>query len=541
VAEIMVDSLRVTIVEDEYRIAVLINKLIHWEELHLQLAGIYANGREALDAIIQTPPDVLITDIKMPEMDGIELIRNIRERGIGLQIILISGFREFEYAHSALRYGVNDYLIKPVKETELNETLKKLYNEETKQRNGAGKLENEIRLSRPALHREALHALETGKFTGSLEDFNTAYALRFRESVLRVFMVKLDPFAYSASDEGWYGMILEKIADSIHRLYGDIVREKIVGVKEEMLSVTALCDFDRSQKIIFENTTRELLSRLKEYLYSFNRNGKDEITIGMGNESGFENIKTSFRAADACIKARIFSGAGKIIQDNDCPLQESRITVPEYLGSYRARLENSIQSFQEAQFSGLIDEIFKSLLDTGGASAGLVYECAVELIRLVFASGPKTPENEEKKEKVSGLVLHCGNVTALVQMLTEQLSFFLRSNKELMENRTGKPIREAMTYINGHYAEKITLEDIAELLQLNPTYFSVLFKKETGRNFSACLTEVRMEKAKEMLRTTNFTMERIAENAGYADTRHFSRIFTRIIGMKPSLYRKLYS
>jgi two-component system response regulator YesN len=537
----MVDPLRVVIVEDEYRIAVLINKLIHWDELHLQLAGIYANGREALDAIIQTPPHILITDIKMPEMDGIELIRNIREREMALQMILISGFREFEYAHNALRYGVNDYLVKPVKESELNETLKKLYDAEVQRRTGAEKIAIELRRSQPALHREALRILEVGKFAGGIADFNAAYGLQFRNGILRVLVVKFDPLVYSSPDEDRYRMILEKIADSVHGFCDGVVLEKIIGIDDETLSVTALCNFGPPQKAAFEGIVRELLEHLKKYLYSFDRDDRGEITIGLGSESEFKDLQTSFRTADACIKARIFTGSGKVIHVNDCPSGNSRITVPEHLGFYRTRIENSVRSFLEAKFDGLTGEIFKSLLDTDGVSADLVYECAVELVRFVFSLGPNIPENEEEKKRVLRQILHCRSTAVLVQTLRERLSSFLRLNRELMENRDRKPIREAMSFIENHYAEKITLEDVAKSLRLNSTYFSVLFKKETGRNFSACLTETRMEKAKEMLRATNFTMEYIAENTGYADTRHFSQIFTKIVGMKPSLYRKLYS
>ena len=110
-----------------------------------------------------------------------------------------------------------------------------------------------------------------------------------------------------------------------------------------------------------------------------------------------------------------------------------------------------------------------------------------------------------------------------------------------MEAESAKPIRQAQQYVDEHYGEKIVLEDLAEIVGLNPVYFSVLFKKETGINFSSYLVNVRMEKAKEMICNTNETIAAVAESVGYKDARYFSQTFTKVVGVKPALYRKLHS
>jgi len=114
-------------------------------------------------------------------------------------------------------------------------------------------------------------------------------------------------------------------------------------------------------------------------------------------------------------------------------------------------------------------------------------------------------------------------------------------SREAIEAESAKPVRQARQYINEHYGEKIVLEDIADIVGLNPVYFSVLFKKETGINFSAYLVNVRLEKAKEMLCSTNETIAAVGESVGYRDSRYFSQIFTKTVGVKPVLYRKLHS
>lgn len=110
-----------------------------------------------------------------------------------------------------------------------------------------------------------------------------------------------------------------------------------------------------------------------------------------------------------------------------------------------------------------------------------------------------------------------------------------------MEAESARPIRQALQYIEDHYAEKLTLEELADIVELNAVYFSVLFKKETGINFSSYLVNVRMEKAKEILCSTNETIAAVAESVGYKDSRYFSQVFTKTVGIKPALYRKLHS
>ena len=116
----------ILIVDDEFRIGQLIRRLIHFEELGLELIDVFDDSEKALGAILLHHPDVVISDIKMPGMDGLELVRRTQEAGIASRFVFVSGFREFEYAHKALQYGVEDYLLKPVKEEDLNNILQKL-------------------------------------------------------------------------------------------------------------------------------------------------------------------------------------------------------------------------------------------------------------------------------------------------------------------------------------------------------------------------------------------------------------------------------
>ncbi len=145
------------------------------------------------------------------------------------------------------------------------------------------------------------------------------------------------------------------------------------------------------------------------------------------------------------------------------------------------------------------------------------------------------------RKKLLSSCQHCYTIPGLKNLLKTTLGEYLDASRTAVETEFMKPIRQAQQYIDEHYGDKIVLEDLAAIVNLNPVYFSVLFKKETGFNFSSYLVDIRMNKAKEMLRDTNETIAAIAERVGYRDARYFSQTFTKTVGVKPVLYRKLHS
>lgn len=158
-----------------------------------------------------------------------------------------------------------------------------------------------------------------------------------------------------------------------------------------------------------------------------------------------------------------------------------------------------------------------------------------------FSQVQEQEENERERKETLSNCQHCYTISALKKVLKNNLGKFVEESKEAAEAESVKPIRQAQKYMEEHYNEKIVLEDLAEIVGLNPVYFSVLFKKETGINVSAYLLNVRMEKAKEFLCNTNETIAAIGDRVGYKDSRYFSQTFAKQVGVKPALYRKLHS
>ena len=171
-------KLTAIIVDDEYRIGQLISRLIHFQEIDVELLKIFDNSSEALVFILENHPDIVISDIQMPVIDGLELIRHVHESQFFPHFILISGYKEFEYARTALKYGVEDYLLKPVNETELNQILKKVcseHNQMLKEKEETRELKETAKREHILGGREALLALMQENYPEKLETFNFNY------------------------------------------------------------------------------------------------------------------------------------------------------------------------------------------------------------------------------------------------------------------------------------------------------------------------------------------------------------------------------
>jgi len=348
----------ILIVDDEFRIGQLIRRLIHFEELGLELIDVFDDSEKALGAILLHHPDVVISDIKMPGMDGLELVRRTQEAGIASRFVFVSGFREFEYAHKALQYGVEDYLLKPVKEEDLNNILQKLsdgHEQVLQHRREEKQLQEEARRGRYIRGFDLIQAIESA---GEWVDW---------QDLVRQIQ------SNSQNDPALYYTLARCF---LNTFYGDLTWD--------------------------ERRTRQCRNWLEQ-------------------------------------------------------------------------------------------------------------------------------------------VRHCWQLPQLNELVEQAIAEELQTQQKELDNQTARPVRMALDYIAENYAQKIGLDEIAEMLQMNSSYFSTLFKKETGRNFQNYLTEYRIEKAKELLRTTNETMMSVAEQVGYQDTRYFSQCFVKVVGVKPSLYRKMYS
>lgn len=526
-------NLRVLIVDDENRIAQLISKLIHWEENGLLPEGICLDGREAYERISAGGADIVITDIRMPVMDGLELIKRVHETyRNSVHFIVISGYREFEYAHTALKYGVEDYLLKPVNEHELNETLSRLSRAYSTEQERIKKAEKDEQVKKELLAQRAAASLVQDSTIRSLADFNKEYSLTLEDARFLALCVRLDRHTAVVPDIMQDRLIIQNIIRMMSDKFMPVVRNQLY-TSDDTGTIYAVLNYTAGGAP--QSVLPDIFNDLKEYVYAFSQY---ELTLASGSEESFPGITGSIRRAEEGIHERIVFGTGRIIGPYDLDIKHDALLEEDILDTIRLKTANAVQSLSSVQLSRLIETTFSGIKEKKLYNADAYYETAGMFVRFVYDQ--MSVSSREERQLTDEIHL-CYSVTDLSALLRTRLCEKLDELRVQKQSQAEKPIRAAKEYVETHYAGKITLEDVAGIMKLNPTYFSTLFKKETGSNFLEYVTGVRIEKAKQLLVSTNDTMAGIAAKVGYADTRYFSQCFEKTAGLKPSVYRKLYS
>lgn len=523
----------ILIVDDEHRIGILIKKLIHQEDLNIKDIIVTTQGDEALDYMREYSVDVVITDIRMPQMNGLELICEAKNIKADLKFVVVSGYREFEYAQKALQYGVEDYLLKPVNEEELNLLLKRILEsllKKEKEETEKEKIQVQILESRQIIKRDILKDLIDAE---ELERDNLPVELH--GDAYRAIQIKLDSTDDSTDGRKQDKLIVEKIKAIVEELLQNHVEEVLICEKD-FLQIYCLVNYkwDKSKEIT--KCISDILIKIQNELVGLEQY---EVTVGVGLEkSDFSEIRFSIQEAQLATNNRIKRGVGRLIYASEFSV--SKKSLEERKKPYIKKFVQGIEKDEKESIITSLHGMFQGYLEEDEAS--WCYDLGDEIIELFFEILEiRSNDIQVEKSRIQRRCHHCNSLIQLKSVLREELLSVLNISREIAKNEFTRPVRQAKKYLEEHYQEKIVLEDLAMIVNLNPIYFSVLFKRETGMNFSAYLTEIRMKEAKRLLCNTNETISAIAESVGYKDCRYFSQTFTKIIGVKPALYRKLHS
>ncbi len=540
--------LKVLICDDEPNVCQLINKLIDWEALEMVNVGMVDNGIDAYNYINEKRPHIVISDVRMPGYDGIELIKLVHKENIETKFIIISGHKQFEYAHAALKYGVEDYLLKPIKKNEINDILQQIkeeYELSEKIKSGQVQLYEQIEENSEILKEYFFDHLinstvDSNEFEyENLNQINKKYNLNFIEGVFKVFIIQLDKTSDS-EDRVKDRHVISKLRERVLGYLDAFPCENIVTFKENRIMAVLNYAFDQ-----MENIRHELHNILDDAMNFIAVYDCYLITIGVGKkETDYKKIKEAVKTAENVIYSRMFLGTNRMIYYEDVSsvkrdakeffnpeLKQQLINIMESLDSdsMKRYLKNTISDFINNEIINpqelliLCDLILNTILDA--ANSNKLVEIDSKKITEAFHS------EVQKAYHYKMLILFISNITD---------EYFIKCN-EIKSNQEDLPIRTAKAYIEDHFSEFISLEDIAEQVHLNSVYFSYLFKKKQGINFSEYLINYRIEKAKKMLKETSDNISVIAGQVGYKDSKHFSKLFKKIVGLRPIEYRKLYS
>ena len=293
-----------------------------------------------------------------------------------------------------------------------------------------------------------------------------------------------------------------------------------------------LLNYFQTEQENIDNRITDFFNELSDYLENFQHY---RITVGVSSEvESFEQISTAIEMSKEAAASRLFKGNGRRIEY--CQEPHTLFSPKDFQNEYE-EFAKAVETMQPDACQYQIHKCFRLASDKA-LFASEFYAMGLWLLRSTYdiLEIADTFDVDVQQEVLENL----STVADLRDYVIRQVQQLIKESRSERENRERKPVLEAIAYMKEHFTEKITLEDVAATIGFNANYFSELFKKETGENFSNYLLGIRMEKAKQMLRDTKIPVYEIGESVGYKDAKYFSQQFMKVVGVKPAEYRKLY-
>lgn len=521
--------LTVLIVDKEQEARDWILRLIDWHKFGAHVVGMCSSGVEALETILRLRPDVVFTEVCMEGTDGLDLIRHAKEHEIGCEFVIVSRFRRFEYAQSAMRMGVEEYLTKPLEAGELQRVLEKL----SRRKKARESLDFNERFFRT---RQLLRNSFMESFTGlippkgySLNSLNEKYHFRFREGVFQSVILMVDDLP--EEDRAF----MPNLAENLRARLEPVCYEMIPFVQGNRRLTLALNYAPGSGA---EGRIPEMQDILKRLLET---QGYSLLTycIGVGlPEHDVGALRHTLDTAERAVRCGILRERCQMYWYEKLKfdaIKSDDVLTPTLVGEMRS----SAAILDNEAFTYAVRSAFAPV--SPYSDPAVVIDICHAAIDAVMDACVQAGYGEISEEEHLEILHRLGDATTFTGTILELLEWTGQQfDRCIQERRSSRPVRAAKEYIARHYMKTLTLEEISRHVHLNASYLSIVFKKETGQNFSDYLTSYRIEMAKNMLRQGDMSIAAISEAVGYADSKYFSRIFTRLVGIKPSAYRTLH-
>lgn len=537
---------KVVIADDEEKICQLIEKLVDWKALDMEVAGIAHNGLDAYEKIREYMPDIVITDIRMPGMDGLEMIRLAKTLSPSMEFIIISGYRHFEYARNAIKYGVSDYLLKPVKKEELKATLTQMratYLERTENLTFEERvllaMKNDEEKIRTGFFSCIIYPKDRSMSLKSLEEINRDYYFRFRPGMFQMVSIKLDGVGEVLNSNLQF--LTDKIVGSMNANLKELCYD--LEIYFENSRSYCLLNYDPMHRKRIRKGLKSVLDELalQESILQGLR-----VTIGCGTlAEGLDQAWSSMQVAIRATEQRLLAGTGRVI--DALPQMEAGcgLTNLDLFRQFNRNMNQALERLDPDMTSRELDRLLKVLVETEGITGHEILQMTKDVCNLYLlymrSHSLQVAGGEYFLDTFNIQANGYYNVGSLFSYLKETILKSFKTAAEEKRQADHKPIRVAKEYIRENYSRPVTLEEVSAIAGFNPSYFSTLFKKETGSTFLEFLSETRMEQAKKLLKETDHSVAVICGQVGYSDVKYFTKSFIKYSGIKPNEYRKLYS
>ena len=536
--------LRIIIADDEFVIVELCRALITYPGA--KIVGEACNGIDLLKKIRELNPDVVITDICMPGMTGLELIERAKQEFPAVNFIVMSGYTEFQYAQTALRFGVWDYLLKPLKKAELNRALEKLDHElgdRAEQRQEAARVQNELQESMDILREQYVRTVwETGH-TPTRSQRHGGELFVLDNAKLQCVTFCIDSNFTASSDEA--GSLVNQVSDTLEHIRA-LAQEHstLLSAFSDHLDAVCLLSYSAEQA---ESESETLLRAIRQEIRSLNSvNHLIHLTGAASKllDGDTENIPTAVEQSKTALKWRLEKRQSSVLVFNEQTDAALREIVMFYTGEWENLLSDAVEHMNTDSAAALIRRVW-SKWESENIVPGSRYFLLEQMLSCLNNAAEQLPRDEQARAPrlLEPFDVLCSGYSCeeLATRFVELTAQMLENCRQFVQNRENNVIRQAKNFVTQHYAESISLAQVAKHVCLSTSYFSTLFKTETGVGFVEYLQHIRIEQAKKLLKTSKMRIADIAEKVGYRDIKFFNKIFVKETTVTPSEYRKFYS
>lgn len=518
---------KVFFVEDEIVTREGIRDNVDWKGNGFEFCGDAPDGEIALPLLQVAKPDVLITDIKMPFMDGLQLSRIVRERMPRVKIIILSGHDEFEYAQQAIKLGVTEYLLKPVTVQDLHKVLQKIaaqLEQERREQESLKKLQEQIEENRATLRERLLLKLVVGAVS-STEAIEKGQLLGV-DLIARCYLVVILKTELGDRSEQFDYDEYQQVQQIVSSLVEN--KPDVFLLKKDWEEIV----------LVMKGSTPEYMEEERDLLLDLIKQEvkrtRYQLTIGVGApKKRIADIYQSFVEALVSIQNAA---------DENKAGSSHAVDRAELLKVDRSAVENYLRSGVKEGFDEFFDAYLQPLGETALKSYLLKNYIFVDVVlataKLVNELGGDIDQVIPELNSIETILASIKTIGQLREHACKILVSALAFRDSQTNSQYRGMLRQAKAYIDQHYMDPaLSLNEVAAQVNLSPSHFSLVFSQETSQTFKEYVTEIRIKKAKELLRMTTLRAAEISYQVGYSDPHYFSSVFRKTTGLSPTEFR----
>lgn len=498
------------------------------------------DGNEALTVISNNQIDIVITDIRMPNMDGLQLSKALAQYE-NIKTVIISGYEEFEYARKALRFGVVDYIVKPVSKASLEEVLNRVI-EKIELEHQELKLHEEVCTQLDTVLPDYLdHQLNKWVY-GNLNEVSVKGLLKHIPYSKKTYVITTDLHRYKSLLSKAHTLNKLDIFDNFKNYmnqtlnqFGNSVSFFLENQSDIMVTIFS---YESNSAVSSDKHFKKLndvIDKAME-LYCFN------ISIGISNCSSniYENIEECFNEAMLAVNFSFFLGTGKAIEFSKLKTNKDYEKID--WGVIESSLTNLVINNNQEKFHIIVNSFFENIMSNGYFNPQQLKESIKNIIISITKKAEFLALEEnynEFIEEIKSSIFECEDYLYLKNIVRRILQDIITKIASGKKNSSYNIIQNCKKYIDEHYMEDISLEFMANKYHFNTSYFSNMFKTMTKMNFSDYLTSIRIKKSQSLLKTTDYKILDICRIVGYKDAAYFNTTFKKYLGISPHKYRQM--